>query len=81
MYPKIEAQGEILMFPNYNLRVYDKNKHKLILDRHIVNKESAIKSYNEQVNIYHNMNIRVIINLYDLDKCTNIEYYDSDDNI
>lgn len=81
MYPKTEVQGEILMFPNYNLRVYNKDKHKLILDRYIVNKESAVKLYNEQVNIYHNMNIRVIINLYDLDKCTNIEYYDSDDNI
>lgn len=81
MYPKIEVQEEILMFPNYNLRIYDKNKHKLILDRHIVDKELAIKLYKEQVNIYHNMDIKVIINLYDLDKCTNIEYYDSDDNI
>ena len=81
MCQKIEVQEEILIFPNYNLRVYDKDKHKLILNRHIVDKESAIKSYNEQINIYHNMNIRVIINLYDLDKCTNIEYYDSDDNI
>ena len=81
MYQKTEVQGETLMFPNYNLRVYNKDKHKLILDRYIVNKESAIKLYNEQVNIYHNMDIKVIINLYDLDKCTNIEYYDSDDNI
>lgn len=81
MYQKIEVQEEILMFPNYNLKVYDKTKHKLLLDRFIVNKELAIKLYNEQVNIYHNMDVRVIINLYDLDKCTNIEYYDSDDNI
>ena len=77
----IEVPEEMLFIPNYNLRVYNKDKHKLILDRHIATKETAKKLFDEQVNIYHNKEIRVIINLYDLDKCTNIEYYDSDDNI
>ena len=81
MSKEIEAQGGIMYVPNYNLRIYDKDKHKLLLDRYIVNKDIAKKLFNEQVNIYHNMNIRVVINLYDLDKCNNIEYYDSDDNI
>ena len=81
MSKEIEAQGGIMYVPNYNLRIYDKDKHKLLLDRYIVNKDIAEKLFKEQVNIYHNMNIRVVINLYDLDKCTNIEYYDSDDNI
>ena len=77
----IEVPEGILLIANYNLKVYNKDKDKLILDRHIVTKETAKKLFDEQVNIYHNAGIRVIINLYDLDKCTNIEYYDSDDNI
>ena len=81
MLNEIEVQEGIMFVPNYNLRVYNKDKHKLILDRYIAEKDTAEKLFNEQVNVYHNTNIRVIINLYDLDKCTNIEYYDSDDNI
>lgn len=77
----IEVPEEMLFIPNYNLRIYNKDEHKLILNRYIATKETAKKLYDEQVNIYHNIGIRVIINLYDLDKCTNIEYYDSDDNI
>ena len=78
---EIEVQEGIMYVPNYNLRVYNKDKDKLILDRYITEKDTAEKLFNEQVNVYHNTNIRVVINLYDLDKCTNIEYYDSDDNI
>lgn len=78
---EIEVQEGIMFVPNYNLRVYNKDKDKLILDRYITEKDIAEKLFNEQVNVYHNTNIRVVINLYDLDKCTNIEYYDSDDNI
>lgn len=81
MLNEIEVQEGIMYVPNYNLRVYNKDKHKLILDRYITEKDTAEKLFNEQVNVYHNTNIRVIINLYDLDKCINIEYYDSDDNI
>lgn len=81
MLNEIEVQEGIMFVPNYNLRVYNKDKHKLILDRYTAEKDTAKKLFNEQVNVYHNTNIRVVINLYDLDKCTNIEYYDSDDNI
>ena len=81
MLNEIEVQEGIMYVPNYNLRVYNKDKDKLILDRYITEKDTAEKLFNEQVNVYHNTNIRVVINLYDLDKCTNIEYYDSDDNI
>lgn len=81
MLNEIEVQDGVMYVPNYNLRVYNKDKHKLILDRYIAEKDIAEKLFNEQVNVYHNTNIRVVISLYDLDKCTNIEYYDSDDNI
>lgn len=81
MSKEIEAQDGIMYVPNYNLRVYNKDKHKLLLDRYIAEKDIAEKLFNEQVNNYHNINIRVVISLYDLDKCTNIEYYDSDNNI
>ena len=67
---------------NYCLRVFDKNKQKTILNRYITSKELARKLFEKQVKVYHNKDFtRVIIYLYDLEKCTNIEYYDSDDNI
>lgn len=81
MFNEIEVPDGAILLPTYNLRVYNKDKHKLILDRYIANKTIAKELYEEQVNIYHNLDIRVTISLYDIDKCTNIEYYDSDDNI
>ena len=79
---------------NYCLRVFDKNKQKkidgfhevhkqkTILNRYITSEELARKLFEKQVKVYHNKDFtRVIIYLYDLEKCTNIEYYDSDDNI
>lgn len=81
MFNEIGVPDGAILLPTYNLRVYDKDKHKLILDRYIASKSIAKELYEEQVNIYHNLDRRVVINLYDIDKCTNIEYYDSDDNI
>ena len=67
---------------NYCLRVFDKNKQKTILNRYITSEDLARELFEKQVKIYHNKDFtRVIIYLYDLEKCTNIEYYDSDDNI
>ena len=67
---------------NYCLRVFDKNKQKTILNRYITSEDLARELFEKQLKIYHNKDFtRVIIYLYDLEKCTNIEYYDSDDNI
>lgn len=78
---EIEVQlGEVII-ADYELKVFNKDNGKIILNRFITDKELAIKLFNEQVNIYHNMDIRVTITLYDMEKCTNIEYYDTDDNI
>lgn len=78
---EIEVQlGEVII-ADYELKVFNKDNEKIILHRFITDKELAIKLFNEQVNIYHNMDIRVIITLYDMNKCTDIEYYDTDDNI
>lgn len=81
MYQEIEVQSEEIMIANFHLRIFDKDKQKIISNKYIINEELGRKLFNEQVKIYHNMPIRVIISLYDLEKCTNIEYYDTDDNI
>lgn len=81
MYQEIEVQSEEIMVANFHLRIFDKDKQKVISNKYIINEELGRKLFNEQVKIYHNMPIRVIISLYDLEKCTNIEYYDTDDNI
>ena len=76
------ADDEGFIICNYCLRVFDKNKQKTILNRYITSEELARELFEKQVKIYHNKDFtRVIIYLYDLEKCTNIEYYDSDDNI
>ena len=81
MSQEIEVQlGEVII-ADYELKVFNKDNGRVILNRFITNKELAIKLFNEQVKIYHNIDIRVIITLYDMNKCTNIEYYDTDDNI
>lgn len=72
--------GEVII-ADYELKVFNKDNGRVILNRFITDKELAIKLFNEQVNIYHNMDVRVTITLYDMEKCTNIEYYDTDDNI
>lgn len=81
MYQEIEVQSEEIMVANFHLRIFDKDKQKIISNKYIINEELGRKLFNEQVKVYHNMPIRVIISLYDLEKCTNIEYYDTDDNI
>lgn len=81
MYQEIEVQSEEIMIANFHLRIFDKDRQKIISNKYIINEELGRKLFNEQVKIYHNMPIRVIISLYDLEKCTNIEYYDTDDNI
>lgn len=72
--------GEVII-ADYELKVFNKDNGKIILTRYITDKELAIKLFNEQVKVYHNIDIRVVITLYDMNKCTNIEYYDTDDNI
>ena len=84
MFHETEVPDDLVgtvVIADYQLRIFDKDKSKIILNRYITNKDLAIKLFNEQVNIYHKLPIRVIISLYDMNKCTNIEYYDSDDNI
>lgn len=81
MSQEIEVQlGEVII-ADYELKVFNKDNGRVILNRFITDKELAIKLFNEQVKIYHNIDMRVIITLYDMNKCTNIEYYDTDDNI
>lgn len=78
---EIEVQlGEVII-ADYELKIFNKDNERIILHRFITDKELAIKLFNEQVNIYHNMDMKVTITLYDMNKCTNIEYYDTDDNI
>lgn len=79
MYHEIEEQD--ILIPDFELKVFDKEKGKVILKRYIVHKDTSESLFDEQVNIYHNMDKRVIITLYDLEKCTNIRHYDTDDNI
>lgn len=90
MFQETEAQlKEILLTDDagfvlchYHLRVFDKNKQKIILSRYISTEELAKDLFEKQVKIYHNKDFaKVIISLHDIEKCTNIEYYDSDDNI
>ena len=81
MYQEIEVQSEEIMIANFHLRIFDKDRQKVISNKYIINEELGRKLFNEQVKLYHNMPIRVIISLYDLEKCINIEYYDTDDNI
>jgi hypothetical protein len=70
-----------VIIADYELKVFNKDNGRVILNRYITDKELAIKLFNEQVKVYHNIDMRVIITLYDMNKCTNIEYYDTDDNI
>lgn len=79
MFQEIEASEIIIA--DYQLRIFNKDKGKTILNRYITNEELGRRLFNEQVKIYHNLQVRVTIILYDMNKCTNIEYYDSDDNI
>ena len=81
MLQEIEVQSGEIIIANFHLRIFDKDKQKVISNKYITNEELGKKLFQEQVKIYHNMPIRVIISLYDLEKCTNIEYYDTDDNI
>ena len=79
MFHEIEASEIIIA--EYNLKVIDKDKNKVLLNRFITNKDLSVKLFHEVVNLYHNKDGRYTITLYDIDKCTNIESYDTDDNI
>lgn len=84
MLNEIEAleNSDGVIIADFHLKIFNKEKGKIILNRYITDKELAINLFNEQVNLYHNnIPIRVTISLYDMNKSTNIEYYDSDDNI
>ena len=90
MFQEIEVQSKDTLLTDdagfvlchYHLRVFDKNKQKIILSRYITTEDLAKDLFEKQVKIYHNKDFtKVIISLYDTEKCTNIEYYDSDDNI
>lgn len=79
MYHEIEASSVIIA--DFVLKVFNKDNGKIILKRYITNEELGRKLYNESVNLYNNMEGRYTISLYDMNKCTNIEHYDTDDNI
>lgn len=79
MYQEIEVSSVIIA--DFVLKVFNKDSGKIILERYITNEELGRKLYNESVNLYNNIEGRYTISLYDMNKCTNIEYYDTDDNI
>lgn len=79
MFQEIEVSEIIIV--EYNLKVIDKDKDKVLLNRFITDKDLSIKLFHEAVNLYHNKDGRYKITLYDINKCTNIESYDTDDNI
>lgn len=81
MYREIEVPDEEVVIVSFELKIFDKNKGKIILQRYFKNQDEAIDNFNSQVNIYHNLNGRYTITLFDLDKQTNIEHYDSDDEV
>ena len=81
MLKEIEVQSEDIMIADIILKVFDKQKGKVILHRVITNEELGRKLFEEQVNIYHKLEGSYTITLYDMDKCTNIDYYDTDDQI
>lgn len=81
MLNEIEVQSEDIVVANFILKVFDKQKGKLILNKAIENEELAKELFNKQVDVYHKLNGSYTISLYDIDKCTNIEYYDTDDQI
>ena len=81
MYQEIEAPLSEIIIMSYELVVFDKNNSNIILKRIFQDENLAIEYYEKQLKIYHNIPKRVIIKLYDLNKCTNIKYYDTDDNI
>lgn len=81
MYREIEVPDEEVVIVNFVLKIFDKNKGKINLQRYFKNKEEAINDFHNKVNMYHNLNGRYVITLFDLDKQTNIEHYDSDDEI
>lgn len=81
MYQEIEAPLSEIIIMSYELVVFDKDNSNIILKRIFQDENLAIQHYEKQLKIYHNITKRVIIKLYDLNKCTNIKYYDTDDNI
>ena len=81
MFQEIDLQLEEVIIASFYLRIYDKIKKKVTLSRYITSEELARKLFEEQVKKYHNTDNKVCIILQDIDKCTNIESYDSDDNI
>lgn len=81
MLNEIEVQLEDIVIANFILKIFDKQKGKLILNKAIDNEKLAKELFNKQVDVYHKLNGSYTISLYDIDKCTNIEYYDTDDQI
>ena len=60
MSQEIEVQlGEVII-ADYELKVFNKDNGRVILNRFITNKELAIKLFNEQVKIYHNIDIYLL---------------------
>ena len=80
MLSEIEA-SEMLMIVDIIIKVFDKDKGKLIIKKYYNDLELAKHDFEKYVNIYHNMDGRYTISLYDENKHANIDYYDSDDNI
>ena len=79
MCQKIEVQDIIIM--QYELKVIDKYTNRNLLLRYFKDKTDAIEDFNELVNTYHNKNKKYRIILFDIDKQTNIEEYDTDNQI
>lgn len=79
MFQKIEVQDIILM--QYELEIINKFTNKTLLIRYFKDKDDAIKDFHELVNTYHNKKGRYLITLFDVDKQTNIEEYDTDNQV
>ncbi|WP_291625641.1 hypothetical protein [Clostridium sp.] len=65
----------------YELEIINKFTNKTLLIRYFKDKNDAIKDFHELVNTYHNKKGRYLITLFDVDKQTNIEEYDTDNQI
>ena len=76
-----EIEESSVIIADFVLKVFNKDSGKIILKRYITNEELGRKLYNESVNLYNKMEGRYTISLYNMNKCTNIEHYDTDDNI
>ena len=81
MFHETVLHEDDILITHYNIKVFNKNNGKIIINRYIVKLDEALKNFNNLRDIYHKMDGRYRITLYDTDKCSFIEEYDPDDNI